>query len=137
MKKELTLKKPLLVEGKEVTKLFYDFDLFDETMLNRAEKIENERSQGMHSIIENNYGYHMIIAKLAIEAATPGVSFEDLSRIKGFDLFTITKAGRDFLYELDTAPASSSGAVSEPIAEPTAETKEPCETGLFSTQSET
>lgn len=137
MKRELELKKPLLVDGKEITKLYYDFDLFTEAMLARAEKIETESTQGIHPVLENNYGYHRIIAKMAIEAATPGVSYEDLSRVSGLDLFIFSKVGRDFLFELDTAPANSSGVVSEPIVKPSEEASELCETDLFTTPSET
>jgi hypothetical protein len=137
MKKELKLKTPLLVDGKKVETMFYDFDNFDEALLDRAEKLELERSNGIHPVMENNYAYHKIIAKLAIEAATPGVSYEDLSRLKGLDLFVLSKVGRDFLFELDSAAANSSDAESVPTAESSEEASEPCETPRSSRPSAT
>jgi len=97
MKETLKLKKPLLVNGKEVTELTYDAD----EITIEEYKAASKRSISYDvSIAESDYYLHLQIGFAAILAVNPDVDVADLERLKGRDLYAVSIIGRNFIIEV-------------------------------------
>lgn len=112
----IVLKNPILVDGKEYAELPFDTSCYGASEHRLANKRFKEEIQG--GVQEVDFDYHLIIAKTIIEASSHGdITYDDLSRIKGSDLFKVQKAGRNFLFESEAEVQAISGEQSEAIAE--------------------
>ena len=96
MKDTLKLKKPLLINGKEVKELTYDAD--EITILEYKEANKRTLSFDM-SLAESDYNLHLQIGFAAIIAVNPEVDIADLERMKGQDLYKVSIIGRNFITE--------------------------------------
>ena len=96
----IILIKPLLVNGKEIRTLKYDFEEIDIVTFKQAgafaQRVPGNNMDGNVQIMENDYNYHLYLGFAAIVAVNSDVTMRDLERIKGVDLNVIQAAGRNF-----------------------------------------
>lgn len=99
--KTIKLINALKVGGQDVKELPFDTSTFGTAQLARANRMAAEMNNGVFvPAQETDYSYHMAIAQIIVETSSKGeISTEDLKRIQGPDLFTLQRAGRDFLLE--------------------------------------
>lgn len=101
MKGTLELQNPIKIDGKTVKKLNYDLDEITPELFAIAEAKKNSASsreaKGMSKALELDYSFHMYLGMAAVIAVNDSYSMEDLERIKGHDIYEITKIGRSFL----------------------------------------
>ena len=131
MKETMKLQTPLLVNGKNLTELTYDpseitVDLFGEA--NEYAMSAGGTTPSMR-VKETDYAFHMYLGFAAIIAVNPGISFDDLKRLKGYDLMTVTNIGLFFILGKsgDDSQDDSSESASEDTADistPVSETQE-------------
>ena len=109
MKETLILKNPIKVEDEEVKVLEYDFDLYGMSEHERANSLRSKQNRGSsESVQEIDYTYHLIIGRIIIDKTmAPRVTYEDLSRLKGADIFQVQRIGRDFLLGSAELPAEN------------------------------
>lgn len=104
MKKTLELKNPVLIDGKQVSKLTYDVSEIDCMMFSKASSYAdaiafeaNREGKPSAVIMEQNTNFHLYLGMMAIVAVNPSYAIADLERIKGFDLVNLTAIGRNFI----------------------------------------
>lgn len=108
---------PIEINGKEIKTLSYDLMKIDEALLTEAERLAH--GKGMQGSTEElDYTYHRYLGMAAIIADNPWVDWEDLKRVKGIDLKTISKVGRLFF----VAQVEFENEISDEPQEPTADT---------------
>lgn len=97
----ITLKNPISINGKEVTKMTYDVNEITPAGFAEAEyrKTRANGSKGAPSsaAVELDYSLHLYLGFAAIIAVNPEYDFNDLERIKGIDVMEIMKVGRNFI----------------------------------------
>lgn len=120
-KEKLLLTTPLKVNGVDLTELEYDYS---EININDLAEIENERNKAIGKnpalntkIAQNDFFYHIFIGMMAIIKCNPQISFEDLKRIKGYDLTRISMIGMRFFVPPDFQEQKSSEEPQEVIQE--------------------
>ena len=121
MKETIKLRNPLLINGKEVTELTYDFNEIDCDGFTMAFSYASSKSfkanqmgkQSM-SIMEQDTNFHMYLGMQAIIAVNPEIDIADLERIKGYDLITIAGLGRNFTYGRSEEPSNQNSS-DEPL----------------------
>ena len=119
MKTTIKLKNPIKVDGKEVKELPFDTDVFTLEELQRANK-KIAKLKEITYVMELDPDYQFIVASLIVEKTSKNeISSEDLSRLKGTDLFTLTREGRNFLLESDEEVQENTEKQSEPTVEST------------------
>lgn len=103
MIEKITLRNPLLVNGKKLKELTYDIDEISVELMARAEglktKIGGKDLIGKITIAQADYTLHICMGMQAIMAVNPEISEEDLQRVKGFDLTKIANIGSRFFIE--------------------------------------
>lgn len=125
----IQLKRPLKVNGKDITELKTDFDAITPEAFIRAEALANAKraNEGAGaSLMEVDYGFHLYLAFEAVKAADPSVDTADLERVTGPDLIKLMQAGRFFAVgaDGDSLESSSDGqSGSTPTNTPQARTK--------------
>ena len=86
----INLLKPLLVNGKEIKVLKYDFEEIDIVTFKQANafasRVPGLSMDGTVQIMENDYNIHLYLGFAAIAAVNPDITIRDLERIKGIDL---------------------------------------------------
>ena len=115
----IKLKKPILIEGKEISELTYDVEEIDFELQAKAEaqaKAQMQKSsKGISfSLVENDYTYHYFLGLAAIIGVNPFYEWEELKRIKGSDMRKISAVGRQFFFGADEPEESSSEKPQEP-----------------------
>lgn len=100
MKNELKLKNSILINNKEVDILTYDIEEITAMMFAEAD-VKKKQAAGIKNVsispaVEFDFGLHMYVGIAAVLAVNPEYTFEDLERMKGFDLVEIMKVGRNF-----------------------------------------
>jgi hypothetical protein len=119
MQTTIKLKNPIKVDGKEVKELPFNTDVFTLEELQRANK-KVAKLKEITYVMELDPDYQFIVASLIVEKTSKNkISSEDLSRLKGTDLFALTREGRNFLLESDEEVQENTVEQSEPIAEST------------------
>ena len=122
----ITLRNPILVDGKKVTKLTYDANEITPTGFAEAEykKTRANGSKGAPSsaAVELDYSLHLYLGFAAIIAVNPEYAFEDLERIKGADVMEVMKIGRNFIID---SVKDSTDETSESASETTPESTTP------------
>lgn len=110
-KKIMKLTNPIKVNNVELTELSYDYteitnDLYLEAAM-RSSRINNTMNTA--AVREMNEALGLCLGKAAIIAANPSITWEDLDRIKGFDLLDVSNIGRFFITrrQEDLTPAAS------------------------------
>ena len=125
MKNTLKLDNPLLINGKEVSELTYDTNeisvaLFSEAVA-RQKMSGSSKNVYVTPVVEFDFGLHPFVGFAAIIAVNPSISFDDLERMKGYDLLKVSEIGRNFLLKSEDSGESSSDEQSETIPAPTAQ----------------
>lgn len=120
-KEKLLLTTPLKVNGVDLTELEYDYS---EININDLAEIENERNKAIGKnpalntkIAQNDFFYHIFIGMMAIIKCNPQIAFEDLKRIKGYDLTRISMIGMRFFVPPDFQEQKNSEEPQEVIQE--------------------
>lgn len=120
-KEKLLLTTPLKVNGVDLTELEYDYS---EININDLAEIENERNKAIGKnpalntkIAQNDFFYHIFIGMMAIIKCNPQIAFEDLKRIKGYDLTRISMIGMRFFVPPDFREQKNSEEPQEVIQE--------------------
>ena len=105
----LKLKNPIKINGGEVAELKYDENEITAEAFIDAEcrKFAEGRKKGglTAAAIELDYSMQLQLGFAAILAVNPAIDYNDLLRIKGADLITVSRIGRNF-----TMPSASEGA---------------------------
>ena len=117
LKGTITLLSPIEINGKEIKSLSYDLMKIDEELLSKADSLSHAGKKFSDVTLEEaDYTYHRYLGMAAIIAENPWIDWEDLKRIKGIDLRTLTGIGHDFFI----SPGVSDEEISDEQPEPTA-----------------
>lgn len=121
MKKTLTLKNPILINGVETSELSYDANAITPPLFAQAEAMKKEDA-GLKNVaivpaVEFDFSLHMYLGFAAIMAVNPQISFSDMQRIHGRDIVSIMQIGRNFILLSEESAESNSDDVSEITAE--------------------
>lgn len=118
----LKLRKPLLVNGKELTELTYDTGAITAQQFCDAERFCQAAQNFTASMatVEFDHSYHLYIGFMAIIAVNSSIDVKDLERIKGFDVVQIMKIGQNFILAGmgESSDQKSLGDTSETMPEP-------------------
>ncbi|MBQ7615625.1 MAG: hypothetical protein IJU77_11315 [Butyrivibrio sp.] len=123
MKETIKLIKPILLEGKNVSELDYDFDEITPALFAEAEAMKNKQvgsarfQGGATGTMELDYSFHLYLGMAAIIAINPLYTFEDMLQIKGKDVYTLMKVGRLFMTPSEELQEDNSEEQSETTAE--------------------
>lgn len=118
----IKLRKPLLVNGKELAELPYDFEAIGTDAFGRAEdRTKRGRAQGGLTIdmFENDYTFALNLGFEAIMAADPSIDVSDLERLKGTDVVRVAGIGRFFILGSAVEPEDSTRSGSDGPSEST------------------
>lgn len=122
MREKITLKKPLIVNGAEKTELTYDIEEISPTLFAQADALKKQaagqKSVAVTPAVEFDFALHIYLGFAAIIAINPEITFEDLDRMKGFDLMAMNAIGRNFTLKVEGSQESNSDTCSETIPEP-------------------
>lgn len=92
---------PIQINGKEVKELTYDVNEITPAGFAEAEyrksKANGSKGAPSSAAAELDYSLHLYLGFAAIIAVNPEYDFNDLERVKGPDVMTIMKAGRNFI----------------------------------------
>lgn len=106
----IKLRRPLLVNGRELTELSCDMDAIGPDEFIRAEALANAKrnNEGApSSVAELDTGFHLYLGFMGVCAADPSVDVADLERIRGVDLVRIAGVGRFFALGADGGSTES------------------------------
>jgi hypothetical protein len=109
--KELTLRNPIKINGKEVAVLTHDANEINGILFATAEA-KKKAAAGMKNTtlspaVEFDFSLHLYLGYAAIIAVNPGYDFSDLERIKGFDTVDIMEIGRNFIFKSEEKQQAS------------------------------
>jgi hypothetical protein len=133
MKKTLTLRNPIKINGKSVGKLTHDANEITAQMFAEADasKMKASGSTGgnLSGAVELDYGLHLYLGFMAIKAVNPEYDLADLERIHGYDVMEVMKIGRNFITsrQVEGSNPDSSDEQSETTPEPLAPPSETSE----------
>lgn len=133
MKKTLILDIPVLINGKERKEFDHDAqEINTELFLEACRRAEEANYSKVVSFKqkENETILHMYLGMAAVIAVNPDISFEDLSRVKGFDILKFADIGWFFI--LRTSEEASKENNSDGRSENTAEHSTPAQENLES-----
>ena len=134
MKKTLTLKNPIKINGKSVGKLDYDINEITAQMFAEADasKMRASGSTGgnLSGAVELDYGLHLYLGFASIKAVNPEYDTADLERIHGYDVIEVMRIGRNFITSRseESSNPDSSGEQSETMPGPSTPPSETSET---------
>lgn len=100
----LKLNKPILIDGKEVSELAYDSDEITVELYSTAcakagvATLSGGTDAARMRVKEVDYILHNYLGMAAIIAVNSHISFEDLERIKGFDIMKVSEIGHFFTF---------------------------------------
>lgn len=114
---EIELRHPLKVNGKDYKVLKCDMDAVTVDGFMRAEDQAKKGREGVASVMEMDYTFHLYLGFEGIVAAMPEVDVSDLKRLRGVDVTHVMQAGRAFL--TGSADGDSEEETSDDAPEPT------------------
>lgn len=122
MQNIIKLKKPITIDGKQVSEISYDADEITAVLYAEADA-KKKVAAGMKNVsispaVEFDFGLHLYMGFAAAIAVNPSYTFEDLERVKGADVMAFSNVGRSFLLQSDTSEENSSDERSEATAKP-------------------
>ncbi len=126
--KTLTLKNPIMINGKKVDELTYDINEIDALLFAEADA-KKKAATGMKTMslspaAEFDPGLHLYLGFAAIIAVNREIDFADLERMKGKDTMEVMKIGRNFMLSSEEdSPESDSDELSETTQESTTPAK--------------
>lgn len=98
---KIILKNPIQINGKAIKELTYDVNEITPAGFAEAEyrKTRSNGSKGAPSsaAVELDFSLHLYLGFAAILAVNPEYDFNDLERIKGPDVMSVMKVGRNFI----------------------------------------
>lgn len=97
----LTLKNPVMIDGKAIGEMTYDSNEIDGVLFITAEA-KKKAAAGMKNTTispaaEFDTGLHLYLGFAAIIAVNPSYDFSDVERIKGHDIVEVMTIGRNFI----------------------------------------
>lgn len=121
---KITLRNPILINGKQITELTYDANEITPAGFAEAEyrKTRANGSKGAPSsaAVELDYSLHLYLGFAAIAAVNPEYDINDLERIKGTDVMEVMKVGRNFIIaSVEESTDAESESASETMPEST------------------
>ncbi|WP_101549011.1 hypothetical protein [Anaerotruncus massiliensis (ex Togo et al. 2019)] len=96
----LELKHPLKVDGEEIDKIEYDFDVLTAKDLHEASKYLKQLGIPV-SVPALDMDYQLTVFGKAVKKRMPRVTLNDLMRLSSADAMKATGLTRDFLLDLD------------------------------------
>ncbi len=126
MKKTLTLRNPIKVNGLTVSEVTYDTNEITAQMFAEADaakmRASGATSGNLSGAVELDYGLHLYLGFAAIRCINPEYDLTDLERIHGYDVMEIMRIGRNFITSRseEASDPDSSGEQSETTPEPSA-----------------
>lgn len=118
MRQKIELKQPILINGKNLKELEYDFEeLTCEDYATAATYADAKAFRAAQSgkpgavIMEQNISFHMYLGMTAVVAANRElIDIADMERIKGYDLVSITQVGRNFIARRSAEPSDQNSS---------------------------
>lgn len=135
MKEIIKLCNPLTINGKQYAELTCDTNEITAQAFAEADArklaASGSRSGNAAGAAELDYGLHLYLGFAAIVAVNPTIDIADLERIKGPDVMTIMRIGRDFISgrSVETSNQGNSDEPSETMPEPSVPQRETSENG--------
>ena len=115
-KGKLSLKNPVMIDGKEVKEMTYDSNEIDGILFATAEAKKKAaaglKNTSITPAAEFDFGLHLYLGFAAIVAANPSYDFSDVERIKGHDVVEVMAIGRNFI--LTSEPEQQESDSGEP-----------------------
>ena len=133
MKGTIKLSNPLTINGKLHNELTYDTNEITAQAFAEADArklaASGSKSGNAAGAAELDYGLHLYLGFAAVIAVNPTIDLADLERVKGPDVMTVMRVGRDFITERsgETSSPDSSDAQSETTPEPSTHQRETSE----------
>lgn len=124
MKGTIKLSNPLTINGKLHNELTYDTNEITAQAFAEADArklaASGSKSGNAAGAAELDYGLHLYLGFAAVIAVNPTIDLADLERVKGPDVMTVMRVGRDFITERsgETSSPDSSDGPSETTPEP-------------------
>lgn len=104
MKDKLVLRNPIVVNGKTLKELEYDFNEITCEQYTMAYNYADAKTMQVTqlgrpaaAVMEQNGSLHMYLGMAAIMAINKEIDIVDLERIKGIDIIEVAKLGRNFI----------------------------------------
>ena len=113
-KKEITLRYPIKINGKTVSKLTYNFEKITIDDLQDAFAHANGTND---RFVEQDHGVALYLGFYAVIEENKEIDIEDLKRLKGYDLIQLTNLGTLFTIGWEGQTDDSSEETSEPTAD--------------------
>lgn len=110
-KNTLVLDNPILINGETVTELTYDAQEITARLFSDAcaKAAAAEKTVGM-KVKETDYNLHFYLGMAAIIAVNPKIAFEDLERVKGFDILDLSNIGTFFIIRKSAEPSGENNS---------------------------
>ena len=122
MVETISLRAPVLIDGEQVRELTYDIDSITPDQFVEAEVLAANIAASIRKVstkvVELDTGFHYYLGVMAVIAANPTYSVQDVERVKGPDVMKIMRVGRNFTTsdaeeDEDEASASITDAADE------------------------
>lgn len=98
--KKIELRKPVMINGKEVKELTYDIEKINGEMFSEADAMSSSAAAAKGKITmdlaEFDTSFQFYLGAFAVLAVNPEYDISDIERIEGPDLMEIYKIGRNF-----------------------------------------
>ena len=123
MKGVIKLKRPVKIDGAEVSELSYDTDKITMDHYCRAANRSIVKGGGPTGAnVAVDAGMQIYLGMYACIAENPGYDVADMERVTGHDLIEFMKVGLSFINGRDESAQEGSGASSGDMREPTTPT---------------
>lgn len=125
MSDTIKLRNPITINGKDYTHLNHDANEITITAFVEAEdrKMKAGGSYNRAGAAEVDYSMHIYLGFAAIIAVHPEIAWDDLERVKGDDIRSIMRIGRNFM--LNASAEASQDDESESASETSPESFTP------------
>jgi len=101
MKGKITLSNPITINGKKVKTLNYDANEITSAMFAEADarkmRASGTKGGNLSGAVELDYGLHLYLGFAAITAVNPEIDVTDLERMRGKDVMSVMRIGRNFI----------------------------------------
>lgn len=125
----LVLDNPILIDGKEVAELSYNATeitvaLYMEACAKAAAASFSGGGQAnAMRVKEVDYNLHVYLGMASVIAVNSNIAFDDLERVKGFDILTLANIGNFFIYRKSAEPSGRSDSENSDEATPGTSTR--------------
>lgn len=115
--KEITLGKPIEINGVERSTLTYDTDKLTIEQFAKAEGGAREKTQSVIGMAEFDYTLHFYIGAYSVISVNPEIDITDMERISGRDIMKVANIGRFFTMRSEESEEDDSDVPSESTPE--------------------